>query len=160
LVDAIHRPPSRHRRKRWAEDRKWLEEAKDVRGAIAREQAVPEEWRIVSREIDPANEDEYIEVYMGFYVNELIWYANFPYLVYTQIEYLDIARELDDWFRLHTTTSVVRFPSRYEAALGCYNMARVYAHRCRYFYRLLVCMAFHRVGLPADLCSLVLQYVL
>jgi hypothetical protein len=106
------------------------------------------------------NEDEYIESFIGNYINLLRFYIKYPRLLNTNTEWLDICHHLQRWYQVRETTSIVADEKRYHEMMFCYDLAKHDAQYCVMYYKWFLALVLCRSPLLLDVKRMIISFLL
>ena len=159
LIPLLQKKPTAHMRKRYKQAKTYIQD--EINYAHNRiGQPIMDEYAWTYLHLDASNEEEYIELYIGHYINLLRFYRKYPRLLNTHTEWLDICNHLDRWYQIRETTSIVTNVKRYKEMMFCYDLAKKDAQYCIMYYKWFLALVLSRIPLLDDVKPMIMSFLM
>ena len=159
LLSFLQMKPTPHMRKRYTRESAMVQEQTNY---AIRRIGLPnvDDAGWIDLSVDASNKEEYIEMYIGNYINVLRFYRRYPRLMYTNNEWMDIVKHIEHWYQIREATSIVTDSQRYEEMMFCYDVAKKDAQYCVMYYKWMMAMTLLHTPLPLDVRRMVLSFLI
>ena len=159
LIPLLQKKPTPHMRERYAIDKLQIQEKTNFARKRIEQEALYHEYGWTHPPVILKNEDEYIESFIGNYINLLRFYIKYPRLLNTNTEWLDICHHLQRWYQVRETISIVADEKRYDEMMFCYDLAKHDAQYCVMYYKWFLALVLCRSPLLLDVKRMIISFL-